>query len=73
MKWKNTNKKRNGVIKVMNRTIYSVASGMAAAAIVGTAVYLMSSKPAMRKVKRSAAKTIRAMSDIAGDISDLVR
>ncbi len=58
----------------MNKTISAIVSGMAAAAIVGTTVYMMNDRSrSMQKVKRSAAKTVRAMGSIVDGITEMVR
>ena len=49
-------------------------NGAAAAAAIGTAVYMMSGKRRnARKMKRGAAKTIHAVENIVSGISDMVR
>ena len=49
-------------------------TGAAAAAALGTAIYMMSNKHrSSRKMKRGAAKTIHAVENIVNGISDMVR
>ncbi len=50
-------------------------SGAAAAAAIGTAVYMMSGsrKNSVRKMRRSAAKTVKAVGNIANGISSIMR
>lgn len=59
----------------MNRTVSAVMSGAAAAAAIGTAVYMMngSRKGSVRKIRRSAAKTVKAVGSIANGISSIMR
>jgi hypothetical protein len=61
----------------MQNSVGNTMLGIAAAAAVGTAVYMMSSSGRshsnMRKVKRSAEKTVRAMGNIVDGISEIVR
>lgn len=58
----------------MNKTVSAIVSGMAAAAIVGTTVYMMNDRSrSMQKVKRNAAKTVRAMGSIVDGITEMVR
>lgn len=57
-----------------NKGITAMVSGAAAAAVVGTAVYLMSGQnSSMKKIKRSAAKTVRAMGNIVDGVSEMIR
>lgn len=59
---------------MMNKGVSAAISGLAAAAVVGSAVYMMNGKPStVKKVKRSAAKTVRAMGSIVNGISDMMR
>lgn len=52
----------------------AVISGAAAAAVVGTAAYMMNGKSRnVHKIKRNAAKTARAMGSIVNGISEMVR
>ncbi len=50
-------------------------SGAAAAAAVGTAVYMMNGtkRNSVRKVRKSAAKTVKAVGNIANGISSIMR
>lgn len=59
----------------MNKTVSAVMSGAAAAAAIGTAVYMMSGsrKNSVRKMRRSAAKTVKAVGNIANGISNIMR
>ena len=60
----------------MNKTVSAVMSGAAAAAAIGTAVYMMSGRrnhSNMRKMRRSAAKTVKAVGSIANGISNIMR
>lgn len=59
----------------MNKTVSAVMSGAAAAAAIGTAVYMMSGsrKNSVRKMRRSAAKTVKAVGNIANGISSIMR
>lgn len=59
----------------MNKTVSALMSGAAAAAAVGTAVYMMngSKRSSVRKVRRSAAKTVKAVGSIASGISSIMR
>lgn len=57
----------------MNKSVSAAVTGAAAAAVVGTAVYMMSGKHhSSRKMKRGAAKTIHAVESIVTGISDMV-
>jgi len=57
-----------------NKNVTAAAiSGAAAAAVVGTAVYMMNGKnKSVHKVKRSAAKTVHAMGSIVNGISEMI-
>ena len=60
----------------MNKAVSAVMSGAAAAAAIGTAVYMMNerrSRPNVRKMRRSAAKTVKAVGSIANGISSIMR
>ena len=58
----------------MNKGVSAAVTGAAAAAALGTAVYMMSSKHrSSRKMQRGAAKTIHAVENIVNGISDMVR
>ena len=58
----------------MNKGVSAAVTGAAAAAAIGTAVYMMSGKRRnARKMKRGAAKTIYAVENIVSGISDMVR
>lgn len=59
----------------MNKAVSALVSGAAAAAAVGTAVYMMNGKrnSGMRKMRRSAAKTVKAVGSIANGISSIMR
>ena len=59
----------------MNRTISAVMSGAAAAAAIGTAVYMMNGRSGsnVRKMRKSAAKTVKAVGNIANGISSIMR
>ncbi len=60
----------------MNRTVSAVMGGAAAAAAIGTAVYMMNGKKGnrnMRKMRRNAAKTVKAVGSIANGISSMMR
>ncbi|MBQ6878192.1 MAG: hypothetical protein IJO22_07330 [Oscillospiraceae bacterium] len=60
----------------MNRTVSAVMSGAAAAAAIGTAVYMMnghSRTSNVRKMRKSAAKTVKAVGNIANGISSIMR
>ncbi len=59
---------------MMKKGITAMISGAAAAAVVGTAVYLMNEQNhSMKKIKRSAAKTVRAMGNIVDGVSEIIR
>ena len=61
---------------MMNKTVSAVVSGAAAAAAIGTAVYMMNGRKNhtnMRKMRRSAAKTVKAVGNIANGISSIMR
>ncbi len=58
-----------------NKNVTAAAlSGAAAAAVVGTAVYMMNDKSGrnVHKVKRSAAKTVHAVGNIVNGISEMI-
>lgn len=59
----------------MNRTVSAVMSGAAAAAAIGTAVYMMNGSRGsnVRKMRKSAAKTVKAVGSIANGISSIMR
>lgn len=58
----------------MNKGVSAAVTGAAAAAALGTAIYMMSNKHRnSRKMKRGAAKTIHAVENIVNGISDMVR
>lgn len=59
----------------MSKTVSAIVSGAAAAAIVGAAVYMMNGRNSrsIQKVKRNAAKTVRAMGSIVDGITEIVR
>ena len=58
----------------MNKGVSAAVTGAAAAAAIGTAVYMMSGKRRnARKMKRGATKTIHAVENIVSGISDMVR
>ncbi len=60
----------------MNRTVSALMSGAAAAAAIGTAVYMMNNRGShtnVRKMRRSAAKTVKAVGSIANGISSIMR
>ena len=59
----------------MNKAISAVMSGAAAAAAVGTAVYMMNNKrgASIKKMRKSAAKTVKAVGSIANGISSIMR
>ena len=58
----------------MNRTVSAVMSGAAAAAAIGTAVYMMNGRRGsnVRKMRKSAAKTVKAVGNIANGISSIM-
>lgn len=59
----------------MNKTVSALMSGAAAAAAVGTAVYMMNGRKSsnMRHMRKSAAKTVKAVGNIANGISSIMR
>ena len=58
----------------MNKGVSAAVTGAAAAAAIGTAVYMMSGKRRnARKMRRGAAKSILAVVNIVRGISDMVR
>lgn len=59
----------------MNKTVSAVMSGAAAAAAVGTAVYMMNNSrgTSVKKMRKSAAKTVKAVGSIANGISSIMR
>ncbi len=60
----------------MNRTVSAVMSGAAAAAAIGTAVYMMNNHQRhsnVRRMRKSAAKTVKAVGNIANGISSIMR
>ena len=58
----------------MNKGVSAAVTGAAAAAAIGTAVYMMSGKRRnARQMKRGAAKPIHAVENIVSGISDMVR
>lgn len=58
----------------MNKGVSAAVTGAAAAAALGTAIYMMSNKHrSSRKMKHGAAKTIHAVENIVNGISDMVR
>jgi hypothetical protein len=58
----------------LNRTVSAVMSGAAAAAAVGTAVYMMNSRNSgVKRMRKSAAKTVKAVGSIANGISSIMR
>ena len=59
----------------LNRTVSAVMSGAAAAAALGTAVYMMNGRSGsnVRKMRKSAAKTVKAVGNIANGISSIMR
>ena len=57
----------------MNKGITALVSGAATAAVVGVTVYFMGGKNnSMKKIKRSAAKTVRAMGNIVDGVSEMI-
>lgn len=59
----------------MNKTVSALMSGAAAAAAIGTAVYMMNGgrkQANVRKMRRSAAKTVKAVGSIANGISSIM-
>ena len=59
----------------MNKTVSAIMSGAAAAAAIGTAVYMMNGRRSsnMRHMRKNAAKTVKAVSNIASGISSMMR
>ena len=58
----------------MNRTVSAVMSGAAAAAAIGTAVYMMNNRnSSVKKMRKNAAKTVKAVGSIANGISSIMR
>ena len=59
----------------MNKAVSAVMSGAAAAAAVGTAVYMRNNKrgASVKKMRKSAAKTVKAVGSIANGISSIMR
>jgi hypothetical protein len=59
----------------MNKTVSAIMSGAAAAAAVGTAVYMMNGNrnSNMRKMRKNAAKTVKAVGSIPNGISGIMR
>ena len=59
----------------MNKAVSAVMSGAAAAAAVGTAVYMMNNRSGskVKKMRKSAAKTVKAVGSIANGISSIMR
>ncbi len=60
----------------MNRAVSAIMGGAAAAAAVGTAVYMMSNSRShsnVKKMRKSAAKTVKAVGSIANGISSIMR
>ena len=57
----------------MNRTVSAVMSGAAAAAAIGTADYMMNNRHSnVKKMRKSAAKTVKAVGSIANGISSIM-
>ena len=58
-----------------NKNVTTAAlSGAAAAAVVGTAVYMMNGKSrTVHKIKRNAAKTVHATGSIVSGVSEMLR
>lgn len=59
----------------MNRTVSALMSGAAAAAAIGTAVYMMNGSHRgsnVRRMRKSAAKTVKAVGSIANGISSIM-
>ncbi len=59
----------------MNKAVSAVMGTAAAAAAVGTAIYMMNGMGKnrnMRKMRRSAAKTVKAVGSIANGISSIM-
>lgn len=60
----------------MNRAVSAIMGGAAAAAAVGTAVYMMNNSRShsnVKKMRKSAAKTVKAVGSIANGISSIMR
>jgi len=59
----------------MNRTVSAVMSGAAAAAAIGTAGYMMNNRRGsnVKRMRKSAAKTVKAVGSIANGISSIMR
>lgn len=59
----------------MNKTVSAIMSGAAAAAAIGTAVYMMNGNrnSNMRRMRKNAAKTVKAVGSIANGISGIMR
>lgn len=59
----------------MNRTVSALMGGAAAAAAVGTAVYMMNNRRGsnVKRMRKSAAKTVKAVGNIANGISSIMR
>lgn len=60
----------------MNKTVSAVMSGAAAAAAVGAAVYMMNGRKShtnVRRMRKNAAKTVKAVGNIANGISSIMR
>ena len=59
----------------MNRTVSAVMSGAAAAAAIGTAVYMMNNRRGsnVTRMRKSAAKTVKAVGNIANGSSSIMR
>ena len=59
----------------MNRTVSAIMGGAAAAAAVGTAVYMMNNHRGsnVKRMRKSAAKTVKAVGNIANGISSIMR
>ncbi len=61
---------------MMNKTVSAVMSGAAAAAAVGAAVYMMNGRKNhtnVRRMRKNAAKTVKAVGNIANGISSIMR
>ncbi len=60
---------------LMNRAISAIMGGAAAAAAVGTAVYMMNNRHShsnVRRMRKNAAKTVKAVGSIANGISSIM-
>ena len=59
----------------MNKAVSAIMSGAAAAAAIGTAVYMMNGSKSsnMRRMRKNAAKTVKAVGSIANGISGIMR